>query len=89
MSSLTYSSFTFCCFILLYFLPVTVNRLIRTSFGDYELGSIPPGGMIKAPKRLIHRRKGPLRIIQPQRSAAKAAATTAKSSASPIRWVKA
>jgi hypothetical protein len=77
MSSNVISSYTF---VVSTFLPVTVNRLIRTSFGDYELGSIPPGGMIKAPKRLIHRRKGPLRIQRP---------TAKASAASPIRWVKA
>jgi 16S rRNA U516 pseudouridylate synthase RsuA-like enzyme len=48
---------------------VNVTRLIRVSYGDYKLDTIPPGMAIEVPYKPIEgqRRKGVLALALPRR----------------------
>ena len=45
------------CLLLSASIPVTVTRLIRISYGDYELQTIPPGMAIEVPFRSVESQK--------------------------------
>ena len=69
---------------------VTVTRLIRTSFGDYQLQTIPPGMALEVPlkelKKQLH--KGPLFKKNAQKKAKKQQKQQGEEEASPVKWVR-
>lgn len=81
------------------FISVTVTRLIRISFGDYQLQTIPPGMVVEVPYKPIsnQRRKGPLFSKQEQRGKLPGRQKSSKSMKpklpdeelpSPVQWVR-
>jgi 23S rRNA pseudouridine2605 synthase len=65
------------------YLGLTVSRLIRTSYGDYQLKDVPPGMVMEVAVKPTksHRRKGPLKeklIRRPEK----------KSTNTPVEWVR-
>ena len=68
---------------------VTVTRLIRVAYGDYELQSIPPGMALSVPYKPIDKQKarGPIRFTQKQQST-KSKDNDDEEMASPIRWIR-
>ena len=64
---------------------VTVTRLIRVSYGDYQLQSIPRGMAIEVPYKPLDRqkRKGPLRL-----AAGRSSRKGQQPIAPPVKWVK-
>jgi 23S rRNA pseudouridine2605 synthase len=72
---------------------VTVTRLFRISFGDYQLQTIPPGMAIEVPIKDLDKQlhKGPL--FSRQKNKTKKTQTAADKEedtdrASPIQWVR-
>ena len=73
-----------------YFL-VKVTRLIRVSYGDYNLQTIPPGMAIEVPIKSLEtqKRKGNLWTNKyAQRSFKKEQSTDNDTKAIPIQWVR-
>jgi hypothetical protein len=68
---------------------VSVTRLIRISYGDYELESIPPGMALEVPVIPLekHKRRGKL-VTEYEKTKAKAPATTPSNEAAPVQWVR-
>ena len=83
-----------------FYIAVNVTRLIRTSYGDYQLQTIPPGMAIEVPCKPIVRQKhrGPLWKPKTASSSSgtKATTTTTKQKngddkeehARPVQWVR-
>lgn len=73
-------------------LGLTVTRLIRTSFGDYQLQTIPPGMALEVPlkelKKQMH--KGAIFSRKSSKNVEKKRQTTREknSSATPIQWIR-
>jgi 23S rRNA pseudouridine2605 synthase len=69
---------------------LTVNRLIRIAYGDYQLQTIPPGMAIPVPTKpvLEQKRKGPL-VFPPRRRNSVAAAQERNPHAATVQWRKA
>jgi len=40
-------------------LGLTVNRLIRVSYGPFQLGRLPPGGVAEVPRKILREQLGP------------------------------
>lgn len=71
---------------------VTVTRLIRISYGDYQLQNIPRGAAVEVPVKSLsehHRHRGPL-FLPRRRPTAAAGVTrqTAEAATPPIQWVR-
>lgn len=69
-----------------------VTRLIRTSYGDYDLDTIPPGMALEVPWKPVEtqKRRGPLldeRRRRPQRRRETTAANDEDPRAPPIEWI--
>ena len=72
---------------------VTVTRLIRVSYGDYQLQTIPRGMAIEVPVKALkdQMRKGPLFAPRNKKRDGAAAGTTTTrkdQQASPVRWIR-
>lgn len=71
------------------FLIVTVSRLIRTSYGDYDLNTIPPGMAIEVPVKQLDQQKKKGRI---QTSTIKKKHNQndneSEGQASPVQWIR-
>jgi hypothetical protein len=69
---------------------VTVTRLIRISYGDYQLETIPPGMTLEVPMKELsqQRHRGPL-FADKRKDKKKAASKTVPKlpSAAPVQWV--
>lgn len=73
---------------------VKVTRLIRTSYGDYQLQTIPPGMAIEVPVKPVEKQKhrGPL-WKKPTRQSVASPSSDKKNSpveerARPVRWIR-
>ena len=90
--SLSLHCFDSFCFAYLPCVEVTVTRLIRVSFGDYNLDKIPPGMAIEVPIKEIEKqkRKGPLFFKKTRPSAKAKTAKKVKDgqAAAPVQWVR-
>ena len=80
-----------CIFLSLFrsFQSVNVTRLIRISYGDYQLQTIPPGMALEVPLRTFHKRRGPFNPA-PKKVANKKDTKkdeTDEDRAAPVRWV--
>ena len=69
-------------------LGLKVTRLIRISYGDYELKTIPPGMALEVPVKdlLGHRRRGSLE--QRKQFRPKESKDIGEVAASPVKWIK-
>lgn len=68
---------------------VDVTRLIRISYGDYQLQTIPPGMTIEVPVKKLKQQRhvGPLAASKrPKKTAQKQAKEP--STAAPVQWVR-
>jgi hypothetical protein len=65
---------------------VKVTRLIRTSFGDYDLNTIPPGMAIEIPMKSLEsqRKRGPLFPRRPSRPKTSSDEPTPRN----VEWIK-
>jgi hypothetical protein len=70
-------------------LTVTVTRLIRTSYGDYQLQTIPPGMALEVPFKPIKQQthRGQL-FKRKKKNVGSKGAEPAESSAVPVEWVR-
>mmetsp|Transcript_15154 Transcript_15154/g.27443 ORF Transcript_15154/g.27443 Transcript_15154/m.27443 type:complete len:430 (-) Transcript_15154:892-2181(-) len=71
-------------------LGLKVTRLIRTSFGDYDLNTIPPGMAIEIPMKSLEsqRKRGPL---FPKRKSSRPKTSTSSDGPTPprnVEWIK-
>jgi pseudouridine synthase len=73
----------------LHFLLVTVTRLIRISYGDYRLDTIPKGMAIPVPYKPVERQKAKGAFNKPTLPRSKHARNNNKKldQASPVKWV--
>ena len=69
-------------------LGLNVTRLIRISYGDYDLNTIPPGMALEVPVKDLEgqRRKGKLKQRKEPRS--KKSNDNGEERASPVKWIK-
>jgi hypothetical protein len=67
--------------IIFLFLAVTVTRLIRISYGDYTLNTIPPGMAVEMPYKPIEAQKARGSVV-PKRKSTRPAPT-----ASDVQWI--
>ncbi|EEC47722.1 predicted protein [Phaeodactylum tricornutum CCAP 1055/1] len=68
------------------YLGLTVTRLIRISYGDYRLQTIPPGMAIEVPAKHIENQKHRGRLIRPTKPAPKRSDEAESSKA--VQWVR-
>jgi hypothetical protein len=63
-----------------------VTRLIRTSFGDYDLNTIPPGMAIEVPVKSLEsqKKRGQIGIIRKATPRAK----KVDSNAASVQWIR-
>lgn len=64
------------------FLAVSVTRLIRISYGDYQLHSIPPGLCIPVPFKPVSKQKRRSRPVSKQKSPSKNRETAS------VKWIR-
>ena len=72
-------------------LGLTVSRLIRISFGDYDLNTIPPGMAIEVPVKDIEKQKKKGQLMKKYRSKSHARHDRVKIEGEvvqPIQWIK-
>jgi 23S rRNA pseudouridine2605 synthase len=69
-------------------LGLNVTRLIRVSYGDYDLNTIPPGMALEVPVKELEgqRRKGKLK--QRKEAVTKKPKVNGEERASPVKWIK-
>lgn len=76
------------CFVFL----VNVTRLIRISYGDYELQTIPPGMAIEVPVKTLEEQRhvGSLMEKQPRKNnkVQTNKEEPSSSTAAPVQWVR-
>jgi 23S rRNA pseudouridine2605 synthase len=65
------------------FLAVTVTRLIRISYGDYTLNTIPPGMAVEMPYIPIEAQKGRGSLVPKKKS------TRPEPTTSDVKWISA
>ena len=65
--------------------PVTVNRLVRVSYGDYHLPSLPAGGAMEVKAIAIREQKSRGLLFQRQKRPTK---TDVEAEPPAIQWVK-
>ena len=82
--TLTFASFSLSLSI---FTIVTVTRLIRIAYGDYELQSIPPGLAIQVPWKPVDRQKAKGKLFS-KTSNQKRQTRRKRTDAAPITWVQ-
>jgi 23S rRNA pseudouridine2605 synthase len=71
-------------------LGLQVTRLIRTSFGDYDLNTIPPGLAIEVPVKALEKqkRRGLLHFKKKNSGGRKDAKNSATSETQPVEWIR-
>ena len=72
------------CLLLSASIPVTVTRLIRISYGDYELQTIPPGMAIEVPFRSVESQKAKGSLTPKKKRYQR----KVEPSASAVRWIR-
>ena len=68
---------------------MSVSRLIRTSYGDYDLNTIPPGMAIEVPVKPLDRqkKKGRIQTIS-IKNRRKQNDNGSEGKASPVQWIR-
>lgn len=72
-------------------LGLNVTRLIRTSYGDYSLNSIPPGMAVEVPVKDLdnQRRRGSIVVKRgPRKAETSKASTNSEGTSSRVEWIK-
>lgn len=67
---------------------VNVTRLIRISYGDYQLQTIPPGMSIEVPVKSLEQQRHVGSIGEKRPKARKKVEEPPASTASPVEWVR-
>jgi 23S rRNA pseudouridine2605 synthase len=69
------------------FAVVNVTRLIRISYGDYQLQTIPPGMAIEVPVKTLEQHRNVGSLTQPRKNKVKLKEEPL-STAAPVQWVR-
>jgi hypothetical protein len=80
--------FLFLITLLISRLTVTVTRLIRTSYGDYQLQTIPPGMALEVPFKPIKQQTHRGQLFKRKKKVVGKDTEPAESSAVPVEWVR-
>lgn len=70
------------------YLGLKVTRLIRISFGDYDLNTIPPGLAIEVPVKSLDSQKKRGRLVNKAKPPQKKRALPNENTATPVQWIR-